>query len=134
MRALILSALVTVSLFVSPALAGPEGTYAVEGTNPGGSTKYNGTVTVERSGQTYSVIWHVGGTKYVGTGLGAANVKGTPTMGPASDQDTAIAISYITEGSFGLTFYVEQDDGRWKGIWTFGGSRQIGAEVWTPQD
>lgn len=114
------------------ALAGPEGKYTVNGTNPGNGSGYEGTVTVERNDQTYSVLWDVGGTKYLGTGIGAANVKGTPTMGPASGQDDTIAISYISGGSFGLAFYVEQDNGQWNGIWTYGGSSQIGTEVWTP--
>ena len=121
-----------VILISVPAFAGPEGKYTVEGSNPGGGSVYQGTVAVERNGQTYSVVWDVGGTKYVGTGLGAANVKGTPTMGPASEQDNAIAISYVSNGTFGLTFYVEQENGQWKGIWTFGGSSQIGTEIWTP--
>ncbi len=133
-RALILSVIAVTFLLPLRAIAGPEGTYNVEGTNPGGEGGYRGIVRVTQYGQTYSVVWEVGGTKYLGTGLGAANVKGTPTMGPASDQDTAIAISYITKGSFGLTFYVEQDNGQWKGIWTYGGSNQIGTETWTPRD
>ena len=116
------------------AIASPEGNYAVEGTDPGSGAGYTGTVNVKRNGQTYTVAWDIGGTKYIGTGLGAANVKGTPTMGPASDQDTAIAVSYIAESSFGLTFYVKQANGQWKGIWTYGGSAQIGTEVWTPID
>lgn len=133
MRTLLHSAIAAVLLLPLPALAGPEGTYIVEGSNPGGSGTYNGTVSVKRSGQTYSVDWRIGGAKFVGTGLGAADVKGTPTMGPASDRDTAIAISYIAEGSFGLAFYVEQSNGQWKGIWTYGGSKQIGNEIWTPK-
>ncbi len=121
-----------VFMFSGAAQAGPEGRYTVEGTNPGNGSSYRGTVTVERNGQTYSVLWIVGGTEFVGTGIGAANVKGTATMGPASDQDDAIAISYVTDGSFGLTFYVEQDNGQWQGIWTYGGSSEIGTEIWTP--
>ena len=53
-------------------------------------------------------------------------------MGPASERDTAIAVSYVTDGSFGLTFYVEQENGQWRGIWTYAGSDRIGSEVWTP--
>lgn len=114
------------------ALAGPEGTYSVEGSDPGTGNVYTGTVTVKRNGQTYAVLWDVDGTEYLGTGLGAADVKGVPTMGPASERDTAIAISYVTSGSFGLTFYVEQPNGQWRGIWTYAGSDRIGSEIWTP--
>ena len=115
------------------ASAGPEGLYTAHGTGPGGGGAYSGTVAVQRTGQTYHVRWVVGGQEYVGTGLGASNVNGTFTMGPASPQDTAIAVSYVTNGSYGLTFYVEQPNGQWTGIWTYGGAQTIGTEVWTRQ-
>lgn len=118
-----------ITLAVS-AFAGPEGNYTVRGTNPGGQGEYSGTVSVHQTGQTYSVIWNVGGVKYTGTGLGAEDSKGYSTMGPASTGDSSIAISYISDGSFGLAYYVEQEDGTWRGIWTYGGSNKIGTEVW----
>ena len=134
LRVFLISAFAVMSLFSLPAVAGPEGTYTVVGTDPGNGGEYTGTVTIKRTGATYAVVWDVQGTEYIGTGLGAADVKGTPTMGPASDNDTAIAISYVTDGSFGLTFYVQQSNGQWKGIWTYGGSEQIGTETWTPSN
>ena len=123
-----ITTLITLTL---SALAGPEGTYRVRGTNPGGQGEYSGTVSVRQTGQTYSVIWNVGGVKYTGTGLGAENSRGYSTMGPASSSDSSIAISYISDGTFGLAYYVEQDDGTWRGIWTYGGSDKIGTEIWT---
>ena len=123
-----ITTLITLTL---SALAGPEGTYTVRGTNPGGQGEYSGTVSVRQTGQTYSVIWNVGGVKYTGTGLGAENSRGYSTMGPASTSDSSIAISYISDGTFGLAYYVEQDDGTWRGIWTYGGSDKIGTEIWT---
>jgi len=36
--------------------ADPVGSYSVAGSNPGGGDKYSGTVTVEKTGQTYRVI------------------------------------------------------------------------------
>ena len=50
--------------------ADPVGTYDVQGSNPGGGSSYRGTVTVEKTGETYRVVWVVGGTRYVGTGIG----------------------------------------------------------------
>lgn len=123
-----ITTLITLTL---SALAGPEGTFTVRGTNPGGHGEYSGTVSVRQTGQTYSVIWNVGGVKYTGTGLGAENSRGYSTMGPASSSDSSIAISYISDGTFGLAYYVEQDDGTWRGIWTYGGADKIGTEVWT---
>lgn len=131
-RLSILSILFVLFVFPMQAFAGPEGAYQVFGTSPGGGNEYEGVVAVERNGDTYVVVWEVGGTEFIGTGLGAANVKGVVTMGPASGQDTALTVSYISEDSFGLAFYVERDNGEWEGIWTFGGSENIGTEVWVP--
>lgn len=129
-RKILLSTALAFMVFINHAIAGPEGSYNVVGANPGGGNEYRGTVTVKRTGQTYSVVWNIGGTKYTGTGLGAANVKGTSIMGPASEDDSAISIGYISGGSFGMAFYVEQQDGSWKGVWTYGGSTEVGTETW----
>ena len=45
---------------ITSAFADPTGTYEVEGTNPGGSGAYHGTVTVEPTGDTYRVVWRIG--------------------------------------------------------------------------
>lgn len=97
--------------------ADPVGSYEVEGTNPGGGGSYSGTVSVERTGQTFRVIWVVGGTRYVGTGIG--------------DHDF-LAVSYKSDNDTGLALY-GSDGGNWKGIWTYAGGRQIGAEMWKRQ-
>lgn len=115
------------------AMAGPEGIYDVEGTNPGNGSKYSGTVEIVQTGDTYGALWVIGGQEYKGTGIGAANIKGVSTMGAANENDNVITISYISGGSFGLAFYVEQDNGTWKGIWTYGGTEAIGTEVWYPR-
>jgi hypothetical protein len=115
---------------VTAAIAGPEGRYTVSGTNPGGGA-YTGTVRVARTGETYEVIWDIGGTRFTGSALGAAPVKGNSVMGPASDSDNVLAVGYVSgTRNFGLAYYVEQDDGTWQGIWTYGGSDRIGTEVW----
>jgi hypothetical protein len=46
------------------AFADPVGKYDVEGTNPGSDKTYSGTVSVERTGQTYKIVWDIGGTRY----------------------------------------------------------------------
>ncbi len=117
---------------VSVARADPVGVYKVEGSNPGGKDAYTGEVAVERNGDTYTVVWVVGGEEYVGTGLGAASVNGSMVMGKADQRDMALTVSYVSGDSFGLAFFVQQDNGQWKGIWTYGGSQKIGNEVWTP--
>lgn len=112
------------------AIAGPIGDFYVNGTSPGGGSNYSGIVSVRQTGQTYSVVWDIAGEQFVGTGIGAANIDGFSTMGPANPKDNAIAISYASGSSFGLAYYVEQKDGTWKGIWTYAGSKEISTEVW----
>lgn len=116
------------------AFAGPEGSYDVVGTNPGDGSSYTGSVTVEQTGETYQVIWEISGTRFIGSALGAAPVKGRTIMGPAAANDDVLAVGYVSgERNFGLAFYVEQEDGTWSGVWTFGGSTAIGTETWTPR-
>jgi hypothetical protein len=97
--------------------ADPEGDYTVEGTNPGGRGNYSGTVTVEKTGETYRVVWDIGGTKYVGTGVGNKDF---------------IAVSYRSGNNTGLALYGE-DGGNWTGIWTYAGGKTVGAERWKRQ-
>lgn len=105
--ALLLSATVALA-------ADPVGKYSVEGANPGGGSKYSGTVTVDKTGDTYRVIWVVGGTRYIGTGIGNKDF---------------IAVSYKSGSDTGLALY-GADGGNWAGIWTYAGGRQVGAEIW----
>ena len=100
------------------ALADPVGHYAVAGANPGGNGKYSGEVTVSKTGDTYSVVWDIGGDKYVGTGIGAKDF---------------IAVSYKSGATSGLALYAQQPDGSWSGYWTYAGGKKIGTENWTAQ-
>jgi len=105
---------VAVVLTGTTALADPAGRYNVAGTNPSGST-YSGTVSVQKTGDTYKVTWNIGGTQYVGTAIG---------------NDEFIAISYVSGSNTGLALLSEEDD-EWKGIWTYAGGTKIGTEAWT---
>jgi len=97
--------------------AEPVGTYTVEGANPGGGGGYTGTVTVDKTGETYRVVWVVGGTRYIGTGIGNREF---------------IAVSYRSGNDTGLALY-GADGGNWTGIWAYAGGRQVGAERWLRQ-
>ena len=101
-------------LWSATAFADPGGRYAVEGTNPGGGSQYTHTVTVEKTGDTYRVMWVVGSTRYVGTGIG--------------DHDF-IAVSYKSGNDSGLALYGADGD-NWAGVWAYAGARQMGTEVW----
>jgi hypothetical protein len=105
---------VAVVLTGTAALADPAGKYDVAGTNPSGST-YSGTVSVQKTGDTYKVSWTIGGTQYIGTGIG---------------NDEFLAVSYVSGGNTGLALFGEDGDG-WKGIWTYAGGTQVGTEAWT---
>ena len=94
--------------------ADPIGSYDVEGANPGGGGKYRGTVTVEKTGDTYRVVWIVGNTRYIGTGIG---------------NDKFISVSYRAGDQTGLALYGEDGDD-WVGVWTYAGGTKVGAERW----
>jgi len=96
------------------ALADPVGEYTVKGTNPGNGGSYSGTVTVEKTGQTYKVVWTIGSTRYIGTGIGNKDF---------------IAVSYRSGNSSGLALYGAKGD-NWDGVWAYSGSKQIGTERW----
>jgi hypothetical protein len=118
MRALTAFVSATAIVWTTAAFAAdPVGRYDVEGTNPGNGSAYRGTVTVERTGETYRVTWIVGSTRYVGTGIGNREF---------------IAVSYRAGNETGLAMYGSEGDG-WKGIWTYAGGRQIGQERWERQ-
>ena len=112
------------------AFADPTGTYQVQGKNADGNGQYTGTVEVQRTGETYAVRWKIGNDEFVGTGLGAKFVGDRFQMGPASADDTAISVGYISGKSFGMAMYFQQPDGTWQGIWTFGGSDKAAYENW----
>jgi hypothetical protein len=114
MRRFIVVAAALLLSAVSVLAAEPEGTYRIEGANPGGGGKYTGTVAVTKTGETYQVVWVVGASRYVGTGIGNKEF---------------LAVSYKSGDNTGLALY-GADGGNWTGIWTYAGGKQVGPEVW----
>src|SRR5262245_47198313 len=83
--------------------AEPTGTYRVEGNNPGNSgARYTGTVTVERTGETYRVTWVINNQRFSGTGIVNRDI---------------FSVSYSASNQAGLAVYSEEA-GNWNGIWT----------------
>ena len=111
------AALAFATFLISPAFADPTGSYTAKGTGPGGKPVYAGTVQVDKTGDTYHVVWTIDGTEYIGTGLG---------------NDDFIAVSYRSGSDTGLALYGKDGTG-WKGIWTYAGASTIGMEIWTRQ-
>jgi hypothetical protein len=114
MRTFILAAAALLCGTLSAFAADPAGTYRVEGSNPGGSGNYSGTVSVTKTGETYQVVWVVGSTRYVGTGIGNKDF---------------LAVSYKSGDGTGLALY-GADGGNWTGIWTYAGGNQVAPEIW----
>jgi hypothetical protein len=113
MRKLLVAAAAVILFCAAPALADPVGKYAVEGTNPNG-TSYSGIVSVERTGQTYKVDWVIGRQRFSGTGIGNKDF---------------LAVSYVSGDQTGLALYAPDGDG-WKGVWTYAGGKQMGTDLW----
>ena len=114
MRHLIVVAATLLWSTVAALAADPVGNYDVEGTNPGGGSRYSGTVSITKTGETYRVVWVVGSTRYIGTGIGNKDF---------------IAVSYRSGSDTGLALY-GADGGNWAGVWAYAGARQVGAEIW----
>ncbi|MDE1996244.1 MAG: hypothetical protein KGI75_27335 [Rhizobiaceae bacterium] len=123
------------ALIVLPniALADPTGTFKVVGTNADDGSTYTGTVKVTRNGETYKVVWNIGGSQSVGTGLGSRFDNGSILTGPATDDDEGLSVGYVNKDSFGIASYYRQPDGSWAGVWTYGGSKNVVKETWTRQ-
>ncbi len=115
MRSLLAAAALLGSIAAACA-ADPAGTYDVSGRSPGGSS-YTGTVRVQKTGQTYKVVWVIGNSRYIGTAIG--------------DKDF-LAVTYSSSGDTGLALYAAEGD-NWKGIWTHAGGTTMGAEHWKRQ-
>lgn len=92
----------------------PVGDYDVEGTNPGSGSSYTGTASVQKTGETYRVVWLVGGQRYIGTAI--------------ANKDF-ISVSYRSGNETGLALYGESGGG-WLGVWTYAGGTKVGAERW----
>lgn len=92
---------------------GPTGVYHVTGTNPDG-TPYQGTLTVERLGDTYTLTWETGSTVIEGVGLLQGNI--------------------LSAGwDCGVITYRVQEDGSMEGIWALCGAGNTGTERAVPQ-
>ncbi len=59
------------------AFADPVGTWRVRGVNPDTGSEYTGTVRVNRTGDTYSVFWKIGGTEILRHRAGRSDRQGS---------------------------------------------------------
>ena len=93
--------------------ASPFGRYSVVGSNPGGRSRYSGTVTVERTGDTFRVTWDIGSPTFVGTALAATGALLSP---------------YRSGAQTGLAIYGAKGD-NWEGVLTTPVARPSAAKL-----
>ncbi|MBX9457214.1 MAG: hypothetical protein KL863_14955 [Rhizobium sp.] len=129
---LTLTAFLACLLLPGTAVAGPEGSYHVKGVNPDDGSDYTGTVKVVRKGELYAVTWQIGSNATTGTALGLRVIDGRVATGPAGDDDTGIAVSYVSGDTIGNATYAEHSDGTWHGSWAHRGARKVSTEEWIP--
>ena len=98
-----------------------EGTYSVEGRNVGAIAPYQGSVTISRTGETFSVLWDSV------TGIGELQ-KGTGVI-----VDNVLSVAYsVGRQDFGIAVYSILDNGRTlEGVWAIHGDGELGTEYWT---
>jgi hypothetical protein len=110
-------ALLACMLWCGAAFAQVTGRFTVAGTNPNGST-YAGAVSVERTGDTFRIIWTIDGARFTGTGIG---------------NDEGMAVSYRSGNSVGVALIAadEANRGNYIVVWTTLGGDQVGTERWT---
>jgi hypothetical protein len=108
------------ALGVSTAALAIDGVYHVEGHGPGSSDTYKGEAQIKKTGDTYSIVWRVGQTRHLGTGIRTDNVL-------------SVFFQPLERGAgAGLASFRVVDDKITEGTWTVLGSKSVGIERWTP--
>lgn len=116
MRSIILTC--AMLAWAAMAQAQRSGTYAVEGTEAGGST-YTGSVQLTATGpETWRATWRIGGEVTNGVGIGGNGV---------------LAFGYTSQRETGTAIYVMQPNGTVDGRWTAGTAGGVGTERWLPR-
>ncbi len=122
-----LSVLLLVFLFFSSSFAADKeaigqrlvGVYILKGATPMSTSTYSGNVVIQKAGDTYKLIWNVGGIGYIGTGILT---------------DDVLSVIYSDSGSkgYGIAAYKISDKGdSLTGQWTTYNGEQLGTEVMT---
>jgi len=104
---------------VPHARAGLEGQYVIRGTNPSGQ-QYKGRAAIKSAEGVYQVVWKIGESKHVGTGI---------------LKNDMLSVVYRATGRGkrpGLVVYQVQDDGSLVGVWVGLGKTETGTERWRP--
>ena len=97
------------------------GDYTVSGTNPGGASKYTGTLAITKRGEVYQFSWKSGGSSYDGVGV-------------VTDRSVGVAFANGPNGAgCGVVHYKVGPGGALSGRWGAWGQDHSGAETASPQ-
>ena len=122
LRSLAVLAVLTSMVLVRVAAAqGPArfaGTYAVRGTNPGGSGGYTGTLKIGARGGVYDVTWTIGSAEFRGIGVAQGN---------------GMAVAYTDPDGSGCNVVLYRIDasGNLSGSWATSATDTVGTETAT---
>jgi hypothetical protein len=106
------------ALTVSAAADGIDGLYRIEGHSPGSSEVYKGQAQIKRTGDTYTVVWRIGESGHVGTGILTGNVL------------SVFFQPLDRRAAPGVASFVVSDDKVTQGTWTVLGGNEVGEERW----
>lgn len=95
-----------------------EGRYRIEGQNSGQAQVYQGEAVVRRTGEAYSLVWQIGSSRQIGTGLRTGSI---------------LSVAFQTVGGQGSGVASFETDGERivGGRWTLIGAQATGLERWT---
>ena len=95
-----------------------EGLYRVEGNGPGPDQAYTGEAQVKKTGDTYTVVWRIGESGHVGTGILTADVLSIFFQPLDRRGAPGVASFRVIEGKIS------------GGSWTVLGGKVVGQERW----
>ncbi len=108
------------ALAVGAAAEGIDGVYRVEGHSPGSSETYKGQAQIKKTGDTYTVVWRIGESGHVGTGILTGNVL------------SIFFQPLDRRAAPGVASFLVEDDKVTNGTWTVLGGNAVGEERWFP--
>jgi hypothetical protein len=97
----------------------PSGTYAAQGTNPGGKGGYEAKLIIARTGDVYRVEWYFDGQ------LGAEGV--------GLAREGFLSVGYQMGDGYGVVVYEVAADGALRGEWAIPGNLAAGTEAATKE-
>jgi hypothetical protein len=108
------------ALTVSASAEGIDGVYRVEGHSPGSGETYKGEAQIKKTGDTYTVVWRIGESGHVGTGILTADVLSIFFQPLDRRGAPGVASFRVIEGKIA------------NGTWTVLGGKVVGTERWVP--